>query len=121
MVLETLVRLDLPIVQAPMAGSQGSALAVAVSNAGGLGSLPCAMLTPDGMRSEMVAIAAQTRRAYNVNFFCHLTPPPDATRDAAWRALLAPYYAELGVSPAPSGLGGRTPFDEDAASVVAEL
>ena len=49
--------LELPIVQAPMAGSQDSALAIAVSNAGGLGSLPCAMLTPDAMRTAMTAIA----------------------------------------------------------------
>ena len=83
-----------------MAGVQGSAMAVAVSNAGGLGSLPCAMLTPDTLRSELQAITAQTTRPYNVNFFCHTPPVPDAAREAAWRATLAPYYAELGIDPA---------------------
>ena len=113
--------LDIPIAQAPMAGAQGSALAIAVSNAGGLGSLPCAMLTADTMRSEMIAIASQTRRPYNVNFFCHAAPPPDARREASWRALLTPYYEELGIAAsAPSG-GGRAPFDEAAARVVVEL
>jgi len=82
-----------------MAGVQGSALAVAVSNAGGLGSLPCAMLGPDALRDELAAIVAQTTQPYNVNFFCHAPPVPDATREAAWRKLLAPYYAEFGVDP----------------------
>ena len=76
--LQTLLGVELPIIQAPMAGVQGSALAVAVSNAGGLGSLPCAMLSPDAMRKELAAIRAQTDRPYNVNFFCHTPPAPDA-------------------------------------------
>jgi nitronate monooxygenase len=46
MTLEELFGVELPIIQAPMAGVQGSALAIAVSNAGGLGSLPCALLSP---------------------------------------------------------------------------
>jgi nitronate monooxygenase len=64
---------ELPIIQAPMAGMQGSALAVAVCNAGGLGSLPCAMLTRDALRAELQAINAQTNKPFNVNFFCHTT------------------------------------------------
>ena len=69
--------LELPIIQAPMAGVQGSALAVAVSNAGGLGSLPCAMLSEDALRAELAAIRAQTGRPFNVNFFCHEMPRSD--------------------------------------------
>ena len=53
MKLPELLGIDLPIIQAPMAGAQGSALAVAVCNAGGLGSLPCAMLGTDAMRGEL--------------------------------------------------------------------
>ena len=75
--------IDLPIIQAPMAGSQGSALAIAVSNAGGLGSQPCAMLAPDGIRRELQAIAASTSKPYNVNFFVHEHPAPDSARDEA--------------------------------------
>jgi nitronate monooxygenase len=60
MTLRQLLGIPLPIIQAPLAGVQGSALAVAVSNAGGLGSLPCAMLTLDGMRDELAPIRAQT-------------------------------------------------------------
>ncbi len=94
MTLQTLLGIELPIIQAPMAGVQDSRLAVAVSNAGGLGSLPCAMLSPDAMRKELAHIAAHTTRPYNVNFFCHTPPTPNAEREAAWRAVLAPYYQE---------------------------
>ena len=80
-----------------MAGVQGSALAVAVSNAGGLGSLPCAMLGLDAMRSELAAIKAQTNKPFNVNFFCHVPPTPNAAREAGWRVMLAPYYKEHGI------------------------
>jgi nitronate monooxygenase len=69
MSLRDLLGIELPIIQAPMAGVQGSALTVAVSNAGGLGSLPCAMLTLDGIREELRAIHAGTSKPYNVNFF----------------------------------------------------
>jgi nitronate monooxygenase len=109
---------DLPIVQAPMAGVQAGALAAAVSNAGGLGSLPCALLTADGIRAEIGRIRAQTDRPFNVNFFCHVQPEPDAEREQIWRALLAPYYRELNIEP-PGGQGPtRAPFDADAAAVL---
>ncbi len=109
----------LPILQAPMAGVQGSALAIAVSEAGGLGALPCAMLGPDAIRTELAAIRAATPRPFNVNFFCHTAPVPDAAREAAWRAALAPCYAELGIDAAaiPAG-AGRRPFDAEAAEVL---
>jgi len=105
-----------------MAGSQGSALAIAVCEAGGLGSLPMAMLSPDAMRAEIGAVRAATARPFNVNFFCHAAPLPDAAREAAWRAALAPYYRELGldVDAIPAG-PGRRPFDADAADVLREL
>jgi nitronate monooxygenase len=102
-----------------MAGVQGSAMAIAVSTAGGLGSLPCAMLTLDTLRAELQAITAQTTKPYNVNFFCHTTPAHNAAKEAAWRAVLAPYYAEHGIDPAtiPSG-AGRAPFSHEAADVL---
>ncbi len=53
--------IDLPIIQAPMAGAQGTAMAIAVSNAGGLGSLPCAMLSPEKMRAEMESSGSRRR------------------------------------------------------------
>jgi nitronate monooxygenase len=113
---------QLPIVQAPMAGVQGSALAIAVSEAGGLGSLPCAMLAPDAIRREIAAIRAKTSRPFNVNFFAHANPPPDAARETAWRAALASFHQELGVDPATIGAGpGRAPFGPEAADILDEF
>ncbi len=120
--LHELLGTDVPIIQAPMAGVQGSALAAAVSNAGGLGSLPCAMLSSETMREEIAAIRAQTSQPFNANFFCHTPPAPSPEREAAWRRALAPYYGEYGIDPEaiPPG-AGRTPFNAEAAAVVAEL
>src|SRR6266480_773363 len=122
MTLQQLLGIELPIIQAPMAGVQGGALAVAVSNAGGLGSLPCAMLNADAMRGELRAIRAQTTKPFNVNFFCHVPPKPDPERDERWRTTLAPYYDELGldVNSVPSG-SGRAPFTQEAADVLREI
>ena len=122
MTLQQLLGIELTIIQAPMAGVQGSALAVAVCNAGGLGSVPCAMLSLDAMRSELATVKAQTSRPFNVNFFCHATPAPSAEREAAWRAALAPYYKEYGVNvdTIPEG-PGRTPFSSEAADVLEEF
>ena len=105
-----------------MAGVQGSALASAVSNAGGLGSLPCATLDLDAMRSELAAIKAQSGGPFNVNFFCHTPPTASAEREAAWRAALGPYYKELGIDAdtIPSG-PGRVPFSAEAADVLNEF
>lgn len=120
--LRELLGIELPIIQAPMAGAQASALAVAVSNAGALGSLPCAMLALDAMRKELAAITAQTAKPYNVNFFCHAPPAPDAAREAAWREALAPYYREYGIDPGAIPEGpGRAPFSSDAADMLEEF
>ena len=120
--LQELLGIEWPIVQAPMAGVQGSALTVAVSNAGGLGSLPCATLSLAAMRNELAAVTRQTRRPFNVNFFCHAPPTPDVAREAAWRTALAPFYAELGADPASIPTGpARVPFDADGADLVDEF
>ena len=120
--LRALFGIELPIIQAPMAGVQGSALAIAVSNAGGLGSLPCAMLGPDAMRAELAAIKAQTTKPYNVNFFCHPTPAPDPAREAAWRATLAPYYQQLGIDASVVASGPvRAAFAPELVELLAEF
>ena len=117
MQLSTLLGTQLPLIQAPMAGVQGSALAVAVSNAGGLGSLPAAMLGLEVLQAELTRIQAQTTQPYNVNFFCH-TPPPPAD-DTPWRTALAPYYREMGLDPASIAPGpGRAPFSAEAAHLL---
>lgn len=110
------------LVQAPMAGVQVSALAIAACNAGALGSLPCAMLAVDAMGTELAAIKAATDRPFNVNFFCHAQPTADAAREAAWRAALAPYYREFGLDIEKVQAGaGRAPFTAAAADVLADF
>ena len=112
----------LPIIQAPMAGVQGSQLTIAVSDAGGLGSLPCGMLTPDQVVQELERIVATTSRPYNLNFFCHQMPPDDAAAAEAWTTTLAPYFAEFGVTdiPIPSG-ASRLPFSHEMADAIAHF
>ena len=69
--------IELPIVQAPMANATGVEMAVAVAKAGGLGSLPCAMLGTDKIRAGITEFRTQSNRPFNLNFFCHAAP--------AWR------------------------------------
>src|SRR5690348_11306719 len=110
---------ELPIIQAPMAGVQGGALAIAACSAGALGSLPCALLSPDAVRDELVAIRAAATESLNVNFFCHAPPVVRPEREAAWRTLLAPYYAEFGIDPDAIAAGPtRAPFSHELADVV---
>jgi len=111
-----------PVIQAPMAGAQGHALAAAVCEAGGLGSIPAAMLSPDGLKAELEALRARTAGAFAVNFFCHLTPVPDAAREQRWRQCLAPYCREYGLDPdaAPAG-AMRAPFSAELADRVQDL
>lgn len=112
----------LPLIQAPMAGAQGSEMAIAVSEAGGLGSLPCGMLSQDELRAELVAIRAQTNRPFNVNFFCHQSPIVDEGAIQAWRAALMPYYEALGVSlNSTNGGANRVPFDAIFAEILSEF
>jgi nitronate monooxygenase len=122
MKLQDLLGTALPILQAPMAGVQGSELALAVCRAGGLGALPCAMLSVEAMRAELVKIRAGTTKPFNVNFFCHTPPPPNAQREAAWVAALAPYYAEFGLDARGITSGpGRAPFSAESAEVLADF
>ncbi len=105
--------IDLPILQAPMAGASTPQMAIAVSEAGGLGALPCAMLSLDQARAALDTIRQATSKPLNVNFFVHKTPPTDATEGRVWRDRLAPYYAEFGLNTEPPApVAGRAPFDE---------
>jgi nitronate monooxygenase len=93
-----------------------------VSKAGGLGSLPCAMLGLDAMRNELATITAQTAKPYNVNFFCHTPPTPSAEREAVWRVTLSQYYKEFGIDADTIPVGpGRAPFSSEAADVLSDF
>ncbi|HTO80306.1 MAG TPA: nitronate monooxygenase [Methylocystis sp.] len=111
----------LPLVQAPMAGAQGYALAIAVCRAGGLGSLPAAMLSGETLREHIALVRGRTEAPFNVNFFCHSEPAPDAAVEARWRARLSAYYAEAGLDFSGVRAGpARSPFDEEMCQVVEE-
>ena len=115
----TLAGIELPLLLAPMAGPGTPELAIAVSEAGGLGSLPCAMSSAEVIERDLGVIRQRTSRPLNVNFFCHRRPEPDTARDTRWKARLAPYYAELGVDPnAPINAAERRPFDDAACALV---
>lgn len=110
-----------PIVQAPMGGHTSPEMAVAVSNAGGLGSFPCGLLTPAEVREETSRIRARTGRPINLNFFCHAVPRRDMAMENAWRQRLAAYYAEWMVDPPPPPATALAPFDVQMCDVAVEL
>jgi nitronate monooxygenase len=119
-----LLGIEVPIIQAPMGGAQGHALATAVSEAGGLGSLPCALLDADQIRGEFATIRSATSRPVSINFFCHA--PADAAAagaaDARWRRTLAPYYAEWGLDADKPGPDvDLQPFDAARCELVEAL
>ncbi len=117
--LTDLIPARLPLLQAPMAGAQGSNLALAVCAAGGVGGLPAAMLSPEALRAELQLLRQQAQGPWNVNFFCHTPPQPDDAVEARWREVLRPFYDEAGIDPAsvPAG-AGRVPFSHAVADVV---
>ena len=120
--IQDLFGIELPIIQAPMAGPVLSEMVIAVAEAGGLGSLPCAMLTPDQARTQLGIIRQQTSRPINVNFFCHKPPEANPAREAAWRTRLEDYYVELGIdTKAPIPASNRTPFDSELCELVEEF
>jgi nitronate monooxygenase len=120
--LMDLFNIEHPIVLAPMAGAVGVDLVVEVSEAGGLGSLPVAMLNEQQMRQQIESIRGRTRKPINVNFFCHTPPVLNNAREARWRDRLKPYYEEFGIDPAaPVPSSNRTPFDAALCAAIEEL
>ena len=106
----------LPLVQAPMANFAGSALAIAALKAGAVGSLACAVLSPDQVAAEVAAIRAAAAGPINLNFFCHtLGPQPD---ESAWYAALAPFYQAEGVAAPAQPPALRKPFDAAMAEAI---
>lgn len=103
--------IELPIIQAPMAGAQDEALAIAVCSAGGLGSMPCALLDPGRLEAALRAFASLPH-PINLNFFCHTMAAPDPVQAQRWRQALAPYFQELDIPiPEPATVGARRPID----------
>jgi nitronate monooxygenase len=110
--INALLGVELPIIQAPMAGVQDEVLAIAVSKAGGLGSMPCALFNPAQLEAALERFAVLPR-PINLNFFCHSMTDPDPAREQRWRQALAPYYREFGIEPPQhTTAGARRPIDE---------
>jgi nitronate monooxygenase len=120
--LTDLFGIEHPIVLAPMAGAMDVELAAAVAEGGGLGSLPCAMLSPERAREQIGQYRARVGKPVNMNFFCHTPPVPNNAREAAWRERLRPYYHELAVDPAASiPTSIRVPFNAAFCEVVEDV
>ena len=117
-----LLNLEIPIVQAPMAGSDSFALARGVSSTGALGSLACALLSPDDVREAVGALRYEMARPFNLNFFCHTMEAPDAVAMERWKRFLAPHYERLGLDIESVGESRlRLPFNEEMCAVVEEV
>ncbi len=120
--IQQLLGIEFPIIQAPMAGANSSEMVIAVSEAGGLGSLPCAMLSADELRTQFAKIRQRTLKPVNLNFFCHVSPQNEPNCEALWKQRLEPYYRELALNPnEPSSGARRAPFDSAMCDAVAEL
>ncbi|MEN8790073.1 MAG: nitronate monooxygenase [Flavobacteriaceae bacterium] len=118
MLLNDLFNIDIPIIQAPMAGVQNWELAVAVSNAGAMGSIPCGMLSVEKIKREIKQFTANSDRPYNLNFFCHEMPMVDNDQLSIWEKTLSVYYRELEI-PFESNMSGlRMPFNKDVADAI---
>lgn len=117
-----LLGIELPIIQAPMAGSTSPQMVIAASAAGALGSMPAATLNIEQLRQALITIRQASDRPLNVNFFCHQPPAPNPERDRQWKSLLEPYYRELGADfEAPTPVSNRAPFDNASCEVVEEF
>jgi nitronate monooxygenase len=117
-----LLKIEIPIIQAPMAGADSVALARSVSSTGALGSLACPLLSPDGVRDAVRALRDGMSRPFNLNFFCHAMETPDAAARERWKAFLKPHYDRLGLeieAVAESRL--RLPFNDEMCAVVEEV
>jgi nitronate monooxygenase len=117
-----LFKTEFPIVLGPMAGVMDADLVVAVAQGGGLGSLPCAMLSVEKAREQIQIVRQQVLAPVNMNFFCHKAVKADPASEAKWKEQLASYYEEFGLDPAaPVNAANRAPFDAGMCDLVEEL
>lgn len=109
----TRLGIELPIIQAPMAGVATPELAAAVSNAGALGSLGAAAWNVEQTREKIRQTRTLTSRPFNVNVFCHVTAQRNAEQEAAWIAHLTPLFTEIGATPPDALESGYKTFVGD--------
>lgn len=111
--------IDLPIIQAPMAGVSSPALAAAVSNAGALGSIGVGAVDAHGARNMIAAVRERSRRSINVNVFCHRPAKADPAVEATWLDYLRPHFANFDSEPPPGLKEIYTSFVADDALLAA--
>jgi nitronate monooxygenase len=117
-----LFRIEVPIVQAPMAGAQDADIMIGAAQGGALASLPCAMLSVDKAREQINIVRQRVATPLNMNFFCHKAVGSSAAQEARWRERLTPYFRELGLDPHASiAAANRAPFDSAMCELVEEL
>jgi nitronate monooxygenase len=117
-----LFKIDVPIVQAPMAGVQDVDVMIGAAEGGALGSLPCAMISAEKAREQVQIFRQRVSAPLNMNFFCHTAVEADVDREEGWRRRLAPYFQELGLDPGMTvNAANRAPFDEQMCGLVEEL
>lgn len=120
--LNTLLGIDLPIIQAPMTGATSPEMIIAVADAGGLGSLACAALDAAEIRDQVARIRHRTPGPINLNFFCHDQMELDPLSDARWRGQMRPYHQKLGLSAvSPTDGPAVRPFEETSCTLVEAL
>lgn len=117
-----LFKIDVPIVQAPMAGVQDADVMIGAAEGGALASLPCAMLTVEKAREQINIVRQRVSAPVNMNFFVHKHADASASQEAQWRKRLAAYFNELGIDPnAEIVAANRAPFDDKMCALVEEL
>ena len=117
-----LFKIEIPIVQAPMAGVQDVDVMIGAADGGALGSLPCAMISAEKAREQVHIFRQRISAPLNMNFFCHTPVDADAAREAGWRKRLEAYYKELGLDPGMTvQAANRAPFDAQMCELVEEL
>ena len=120
--IQELLGIELPIIQAPMAGCDSIELALAVAEAGALGSLACTLLSAESLRAKYQTFRKKSTRPINLNFFCHKSPTPNPEQESRWRSSLKPFYEELGIDQKDIKPGPvRMPFDDATCALVEEL
>lgn len=113
-----LLGIEHPIIQAPMAGATTPEMAAAAANSGALGSLGCAMFTPERIEQEARRTRSLTNRSINLNFFVHEAPTQDQSKAEKAHAVLASWYEKMDAGDVPEPFEGHFPFDEAMCDAV---
>ncbi len=117
-----LLDLEIPVIQAPMAGADSVDLARSVEGTGALGSLACALLSPGSVREAAHALRKGIHRPINLNFFCHGMTAPSLAAKEEWKRLLSTHYERLGLAlEAVPEKRIRMPFSEEMCEIVEEV